>query len=95
MDTGSLSGFEKLLSEARFARFTNRFRCHDRRRKYIHAKLDGIRVLRNRIAHHEPIYRSPLPAIYHDILEIAAMIHADAHEFIVSYSRAADVISGM
>ena len=64
----------------------------DRRRKYIHSKLDGIRVLRNRIAHHEPIHRSPLPALYEDLVEIAGMIHADAREYIETYSRAAEVI---
>ena len=52
-------------------------------------------MLRNRIAHHEPIYRSPLGALYEDILEIGAMIHPDVHEFIVTYSRAAEVIDGM
>ena len=64
----------------------------DRRRKYIHACLDDIRVLRNRIAHHEPIYRSPLQSIYDDILEIAAMVHPDARGFIESHSRAQEVI---
>ncbi|MGL5866869.1 MAG: hypothetical protein ACRCYX_13555 [Dermatophilaceae bacterium] len=66
----------------------------DRRRKYIHAKLNQIRILRNRIAHHEPIYRSPLLTIYQDLLEIAAMIHPDACEYIETYSRAAEVIDG-
>lgn len=63
-----------------------------RRRKYIHARLNDVRVLRNRIAHHEPIYRSPLQKVYDDILEIAAMIHPDARCFIESHSRAQDVI---
>lgn len=67
----------------------------NRRRKYIHAKFDGVRLLRNRIAHHEPIYGSPLTALYSDILEIAAMIHPDARDFIVTHSRAAEVMSGM
>lgn len=64
----------------------------NRRRKYIHAKLDAVRVLRNRIAHHEPIYRSPLQDLYDDILEIAAMVHPDARQFIESHSRAQEVI---
>lgn len=64
----------------------------DRRRKYIHARLDNIRLLRNRIAHHEPIYRSPLQKIYDDILEVAAMVHPDARDFIVSHSRAQEVL---
>lgn len=64
----------------------------DRRRKYIHAKLDDVRILRNRIAHHEPIYRSPLQNIYDDILEIAAMIRPEARDFIAGHSRAQEVI---
>ena len=64
----------------------------NRRRKYIHAKLDAVRVLRNRIAHHEPIYRSPLQDLYGDIREIAAMIHPDARHFIEAHSRAQEVI---
>lgn len=63
----------------------------DRRRKYIHACLDDVRVLRNRIAHHEPIYNSPLQNVYVDILEIAGMIHSDARGFIESHNRAQEV----
>ncbi|WP_016889208.1 hypothetical protein [Mycobacteroides abscessus] len=64
----------------------------NRRRKYIHAKLDDIRVLRNRIAHHEPIYRSPLQNLYDDIREIAGMVHPGARQFIESHSRTQEVI---
>lgn len=64
----------------------------ERRRKYIHARLDAVRVLRNRIAHHEPIYRSPLQRLYDDILEIAAMIDPCAREFIENHGRAQEVI---
>ncbi|MCB0930079.1 MAG: hypothetical protein KDB70_19690 [Mycobacterium sp.] len=64
----------------------------ERRRKYIHARLNDIRVLRNRIAHHEPIYRSPLQQLHDDILEIAGMVHPDARQFIESHSRAQEVI---
>ncbi|MEB3052112.1 hypothetical protein KV112_20585 [Mycolicibacter sp. MYC123] len=64
----------------------------NRRRKYIRAKLDDVRVLRNRIAHHEPIYRSPLQNLYDDIREIAGMVHPDARQFIESHSRAQEVI---
>lgn len=59
----------------------------DRRCKYIHAKLDDVRILRNRIAHDEPIYRSPLQNIYDDILEIAAMIRPEARDFVAGHSR--------
>lgn len=64
----------------------------NRRRKYIHAKLDAVRILRNRIAHHEPIYCAPLQNLYDDVLEIAAMVHPEARQFIESHSRAQEVI---
>ncbi len=67
----------------------------ERRRKLIHAKLDRIRVLRNRIAHHEPIYRSPLGSLHRDMLEIGGMIHPDARGYIETYARASEVIDGM
>ncbi|MGO1542898.1 MAG: hypothetical protein ACTHXA_01000 [Gulosibacter sp.] len=67
----------------------------DRRRKYIHARLYEVRVLRNRIAHHEPIYRSPLQQLHDDILEIAGMIHPDAHAYIQEHSRAQELIDQM
>lgn len=67
----------------------------DRRRKYIHARLDDVRVLRNRIAHHEPIYRSPLQQLHDDILEIAEMIHPDARAYIQEHSRAQELIDQM
>ena len=60
-------------------------------RKYIHRQLDDIRVLRNRIAHHEPIYNSPLDALYESILEVAGMMHPDARTFIETHSRAREV----
>lgn len=64
-----------------------------RRRKYIHAELDKVRVLRNRIAHHEPIYNSPLPAIYGSILEMAGMVHPDARLLIEDNSRVPVVLA--
>lgn len=64
----------------------------DKRRKYIHARLDEVRVLRNRIAHHEPIYRAPLEHLHEDILDIAGMIHPDARAYILEHSRAPEVI---
>jgi hypothetical protein len=86
-----LLSYETTLWQPRLQRaFSHR---GNRRRKYIHAKLDAIRVLRNRIAHHEPIYRSPLQSLYDDILEIAGMIHPDAREYIETYGRASKVIN--
>lgn len=66
-----------------------------RRRKYIHAKLDRVRDLRNRIAHHEPIHRAPqqLATHYDSILELAGMLDPGLADFIREHSRTARVIA--
>lgn len=65
------------------------------RRKYIHSKLNGIRFLRNRIAHHEPIYGAPLSGTYSDLLELASMIHPDVRTYLDTYSRVPRVLEKM
>lgn len=42
----------------------------DTARRKIHDTADGLRELRNRIAHHEPIFRRDLVSDYKSILEI-------------------------
>ncbi|MCX6397890.1 MAG: hypothetical protein NTV23_15490 [Propionibacteriales bacterium] len=66
-----------------------------RRRKYIHAELDKVRRLRNRIAHHEPIYAAPLTQIYESILDVSGMVHPDAQTLIRDSSRVREVIADM
>lgn len=88
----NLYGYETTLWQPRLRHaFPHR---GERRRKYIHAKLNEIRVLRNRIAHHEPIYAVPLQAIYDAMLELVGMIDPEAVAFIASHSRAQQVIDG-
>ena len=65
-----------------------------RRRKYIHAELDKIRILRNRIAHHEPIYSAPLAALHCSIVELAGMVHPDAGALVAGCSRVPAVLDG-
>jgi hypothetical protein len=48
------------------------------RRKELHRKLDGIRIFRNRVAHHEPIYSAPVERILDDMIDIAGYVHEDA-----------------
>ncbi|MBB3042318.1 hypothetical protein KM427_01705 [Nocardioides sp. LMS-CY] len=62
-------------------------------RRYVHAKLRDIQHLRNRIAHHEPIYVSPLQQVYDAILEVAAMVHPDARTFIDGCSTVPTVLA--
>lgn len=46
-------------------------------RKEIHDKLDQIRLFRNRIAHHEPIFNKNPDEIHKDIVEIIGWTIAD------------------
>lgn len=44
------------------------------RRAYLHAELNDLRLLRNRIAHHEPIHRRDLSGAYKRLLDVADRI---------------------
>jgi hypothetical protein len=41
-------------------------------RKELHDTLEQLRHLRNRIAHHEPIFAKPLPRHYHELKQLIA-----------------------
>ncbi len=43
------------------------------KRKYIHDELEHIRKLRNRIAHHEPVFNRNLPEDYQKIVALVAL----------------------
>jgi hypothetical protein len=44
------------------------------RRAALHAELNELRLLRNRIAHHEPIHRRDLSAVYGRLLDVTERI---------------------
>lgn len=46
-------------------------------RQMVHQRLDDLRDLRNRVAHHEPILHLDLSAKYAELLEIIGWISAD------------------
>jgi hypothetical protein len=56
-------------------------------RKVAHAPLDYLRTLRNRIAHHEPIFDRHLAADYASLLKVAGWISAETHDWIAHHSR--------
>jgi hypothetical protein len=41
-------------------------------RQEMHDSLERLRLLRNRIAHHEPIFARPLPRHHHDLKQLIA-----------------------
>ncbi|MDZ3835967.1 MAG: Abi family protein [Rhodospirillales bacterium] len=57
------------------------------RRKDLAAPLAHIRVLRNRVAHHEPVLHWDLPKHYDRILEVTRWLSAPADDWCVTYSR--------
>lgn len=57
------------------------------RRKDLSKPLAPIRVLRNRIAHHEPILEWNLPRHYRNILHITGWLSPDAAEWCAHHSR--------
>lgn len=61
------------------------------RRKDLSRPLTPIRVLRNRIAHHEPILHWNLPKHYDAILQVTGWLSAPAAAWCLTYSRFAAV----
>lgn len=61
-------------------------------RKRAHAELDALRKLRNRVAHHEPIFRRNLRADYVRILTVIGWMSPDIANWVQSHSRLGDVL---
>ncbi len=56
-------------------------------RKQAHAALDQLRILRNRIAHHEPIFKRDLVDDYRQILKVTGWISPTTSEWLDRHSR--------
>ena len=69
------------------------FECPVRRRT-LHAKLDDLRRLRNRIAHHEPIHTRALDADFANVLDIATRVGTVLGHHIAATSRVPDLLAG-
>ncbi|MFT4167450.1 MAG: hypothetical protein QM650_19615 [Microlunatus sp.] len=63
------------------------------RRRRLHADLDDLRRLRNRIAHHEPIHTRDLDADFAKVLDIARRLGAALGNHIAATSRVAQVLA--
>jgi hypothetical protein len=61
-------------------------------RRQLHGELDRIRKFRNRVAHHEPIFRSNLETMISEIINVAGYVSADAAEFISKGQQVTKVI---
>ncbi len=59
----------------------------------VHKPLDYLRTLRNRIAHHEPIFARHLAADHDRILEVTGWICPDTRDWIGHHSRVTDILA--
>lgn len=90
-------GFWKFLLAGRYERVLWRT-CLYRgfpgqgRRRAVFDKLSGLHLLRNRIAHHEPVHNRSLGQLHEDALDIAGWICPVARTWIASQSRVPDVL---
>ena len=73
-------------------RLENAFPNYSGTRKDLHVDLERLRKLRNRIAHHEPIYRRDLRFDFQLICSVIRYIDNDISELVYSLSRVEEVI---
>ncbi|GGI39246.1 hypothetical protein GCM10010988_23110 [Cnuibacter physcomitrellae] len=63
------------------------------RRKQIHREIDDLRILRNRVAHHEPIYRTDLVRTRDRMVRVAGYVDPDAARLIMALDRSEDLVA--
>jgi hypothetical protein len=62
-------------------------------RKDVHHPLDQLRLLRNRIAHHEPILTRPLAEDYQSVLQILSWICPETATWVAHHSTVPTVLA--
>ena len=62
-------------------------------RRQLHGELDAIRKLRNRVAHHEPIFRSNLVLAIDAIARVSGYLDADAEAYIRQSERVTEILA--
>ena len=62
-------------------------------RKDVHHPLDQLRLLRNRIAHHEPIFTRPLAEDYQSVLQILSWICPATAAWVTHYCTIPTVLA--
>ena len=65
-----------------------------RPRAEVHKPLPGLRDLRNRIAHHEPIFSRDLTAEYQTILDVIGWMCTDTRDWVAHHSDVPAVLTG-
>jgi hypothetical protein len=62
-------------------------------RKSIHQSLENLRILRNRIAHHEPIFRLNLSQLNEELTNIIAYMDSNLAELLVRHSTLKGILA--
>ena len=63
------------------------------KRQTVHNRMDDLRKLRNRVAHHEPIYFWPLAQSHADLIQAIAWVCPDSAVWAFERSRVPFVLS--
>jgi hypothetical protein len=67
---------------------------HSRRRRAdVHKPLPGLRDLRNRIAHHEPIFNRDLAVEYQTILDVIGWMCTETRDWVTHHSEVLTVLA--
>jgi len=56
-------------------------------RRLLEAPVARLHVLRNRVAHHEPLLAEPLPDRYTDLLDVVGYVHPQLREWLDTHNR--------
>jgi hypothetical protein len=56
-------------------------------RRLLEAPVARLHVLRNRVAHHEPLLAEPLPDRYTDLLHVVGYVHPQLREWLDAHNR--------
>ena len=62
-------------------------------RKHVHQPLDYLRLLRNRIAHHEPIFRRHLQKDYERILELIGWMSLEKAAWVAHHNTVETILA--
>jgi hypothetical protein len=61
------------------------------KRSVAHGRFNALRRLRNRVAHHEPIFTRPLPRLHQELIEAIGWMCRDTAQWTAHQSRFEDV----
>lgn len=62
-------------------------------RGLVHGRFNALRRLRNRIAHHEPIFQRPLPKMHSELMEAIGWMCSETQAWALHHSRFEDVFN--